>query len=598
MLGRPLGIDHGLERLVLDADRGGRASRLLRLLGRDDRHRLAEVADAVAGEHRLVGELEPVRLPAGDVVVREHGVHARQRERLGDVDLEDPRVRVRAADRAAPEHPGRVEVARVGELAGDLRDRVGATGRRRADRGGSCRVAVLIAGSLVNRVEDLLVPGAAAEVPGERLADLVVARIGHAAEEVGRGDDEPRRAEAALHRARLGERALHRMELAVARETLDRDDVVAVRLGGEHETRADELAVEEHGARAALALLAGVLRAGELEAVAQRREQALARPGVGLAPLAVDGERRPSCEAPLERARREDAERMATVGGRAANVVDRARRLGDRLGKLRDVVERAGDEPDDGSSRAERRAQLAALAVDRDGERADRDDHRVPRPDLHEGLPSAARTDVGGDDQLVVGAARSASTPTRNSTSAMRREPRTLATSISAPSTRSGGSASPAGDAVPRLPPIVPRLRICGEPTVRDASASAGSSSRELAESPPCRSARRRVAASRSRATSREARPPRSGSRSVVGSLAVEVERDHDVRAALDRQRRIRALRLQLERLVERARSEDVHGDVLALLAHVRHDRAPPARRAACARSAVDTSTRTTIVIT
>ena len=53
-----------------------------------------------------------------------------------------------------------------------------------------------------------------------------------------------------------------------------------------------------------------------------------------------------------------------------------------------------------------------------------------------------------------------------------------LATSTSASSTRSGGSESPAGDAVPRLPPIVPRLRICGEPTVREASASAGKSER------------------------------------------------------------------------------------------------------------------------
>ena len=33
------------------------------------------------------------------------------------------------------------------------------------------------------------------------------------------------------------------------------------------------------------------------------------------------------------------------------------------------------------------------------------------------------------------------------------------------------------GEAVPRLPPIVPRLRICGPPTVREASASASSGS-------------------------------------------------------------------------------------------------------------------------
>ncbi len=66
--------------------------------------------------------------------------------------------------------------------------------------------------------------------------------------------------------------------------------------------------------------------------------------------------------------------------------------------------------------------------------------------------------------------------PTRNSPSGTRRTPRTLASSTSASSITSGGSASPAGEAVPRLPPIVPRLRICGEPTVRDASASAGRS--------------------------------------------------------------------------------------------------------------------------
>ena len=49
--------------------------------------------------------------------------------------------------------------------------------------------------------------------------------------------------------------------------------------------------------------------------------------------------------------------------------------------------------------------------------------------------------------------------------------------STSAPLAYSGGSASPAGDEDPRFPPIVPRLRICGEPTVRDAIASPGSDS-------------------------------------------------------------------------------------------------------------------------
>src|SRR5215469_4028890 len=58
-----------------------------------------------------------------------------------------------------------------------------------------------------------------------------------------------------------------------------------------------------------------------------------------------------------------------------------------------------------------------------------------------------------------------------------RRVPLVEAISTSAPPASSGGRASPAGDAVPRLPPTVPRLRICGEPTVREAAASPGSRS-------------------------------------------------------------------------------------------------------------------------
>ena len=126
LLGRALGIAHRLERLVVDADSLGGAPRLLRVVGGDDRHRLAVVADAVDREHGLVGELEAVRLLAGDVGVREDGVHARHRERLGEVDARDCRVRVRAAERVAPEHPRRIEVARVEELAFHLRDAVGA----------------------------------------------------------------------------------------------------------------------------------------------------------------------------------------------------------------------------------------------------------------------------------------------------------------------------------------------------------------------------------------------------------------------------------------------------------------------------------------
>ena len=126
---------------------------------------------------------------------------------------------------------------------------------------------------------------------------------GLALEQVGHGDDEPGRAEAALDGAGLDERLLHRVQAAVAGEALDRDDLVTVGLGGEDEARAHELAVEHDRARAALALLAGVLRAGQLERVAQERQQALAAADVGLAALPVDGQLDPHATRHRSRAR-------------------------------------------------------------------------------------------------------------------------------------------------------------------------------------------------------------------------------------------------------------------------------------------------------
>src|SRR5262249_17469872 len=137
-------------------------------------------------------------------------------------------------------------------------------------------------------VEDLLVAGAAAEIPRQRLADLVVGRIRRPAEERRGRDDEPGGAEAALHGAGLDERVLHRMEVAVGAEPFHGDGVWPVRLRGGDEAWAGELAVEEHRARPALALLTGVLRAGQAEPLAERVEEALARPDVGVLALAVD----------------------------------------------------------------------------------------------------------------------------------------------------------------------------------------------------------------------------------------------------------------------------------------------------------------------
>src|SRR4029450_4509921 len=91
-------------------------------------------------------------------------------------------------------------------------------------------------------VEDLRVPGAATKVPGKRLAELVLAGRRVVLEQVGGRTAPARRAEAALHGTGLRERLLHGVQLALPREALDRDDVVAVGLRSEDEARAGGVA--------------------------------------------------------------------------------------------------------------------------------------------------------------------------------------------------------------------------------------------------------------------------------------------------------------------------------------------------------------------
>ena len=335
-------VHERLEHLVVDPDQRGGAARRLGVVRRDDRDRLALVADASLRQHRLVRQLEPVCLPARHVLVRLDRVHARERQRLGEVDRADARVRVRAPQRRAPEHPVGPQVGGVGELAPYLERAVGtadaladaAPGERRT-RGQTpesgtlrgltpfrvmpVRVALPRRGR-PDRVEDLLVAGAAAEVARERLADLGLGRAGVAREQFVGGDDQPGCAEPALHGAGGQERLLDRVELLVAgREPLDRHDARAplAPAPAEHEAGAHERAVEVDRARAALALLAGVLRSRQAHALAQHVEQALPLPdAVDLAALAVDRALEPhrrrslAARAQIERAAREHAQRV------------------------------------------------------------------------------------------------------------------------------------------------------------------------------------------------------------------------------------------------------------------------------------------------
>ena len=82
-------------------------------------------------------------------------------------------------------------------------------------------------GHLLHGGEDPAVAGAAADVAGELLPDLDLGRLGVAVEQVVGGDDQARRAEAALHGTGLDERPLHVARRAGLGEPLDRDDRLA-----------------------------------------------------------------------------------------------------------------------------------------------------------------------------------------------------------------------------------------------------------------------------------------------------------------------------------------------------------------------------------
>src|SRR2546423_1663270 len=75
---------------------------------------------------------------------------------------------------------------------------------------------------------------AAAEVALQRGAALLLARVGVAVEQVGGGHDHARRAVAALEAVVGPEGLLHRMQRVLAAEPLDRGDLRAVGLDGEH----------------------------------------------------------------------------------------------------------------------------------------------------------------------------------------------------------------------------------------------------------------------------------------------------------------------------------------------------------------------------
>src|SRR4029077_8840932 len=90
------------------------------------------------------------------------------------------------------------------------------------------RVGAQLLGRVLDGFDDVDIAGAAAEIAGDRLADLRLARIGVLLQEGVAGQHHAGRAVAALEAMLLPEAFLDRMELAVLGEPFDGHHLAAV----------------------------------------------------------------------------------------------------------------------------------------------------------------------------------------------------------------------------------------------------------------------------------------------------------------------------------------------------------------------------------
>src|SRR5690348_7979801 len=143
----------------------------------------------------------------------------------------------------------------------------------------------------LDRLVDLDVAGAAAEVARQRLLDFVPGGAGVRGEQGLGGEQERRGAIAALRGAELREGVLQRVQLAAGGHPFDRPHAPSRASEAEHQAGEHRGRVDEDGTGAALAQFAPVLGAREAQVLPQHLEQRLVRREGDLDGLAVHVER-------------------------------------------------------------------------------------------------------------------------------------------------------------------------------------------------------------------------------------------------------------------------------------------------------------------
>src|SRR6267143_869662 len=145
-----------------------------------------------------------------------------------------------------------------------------------------------VLGGPLDRLHDVVIAGAPAQIAFQLMSDQLLGRLGIAFEHLVDRHDHAGRAEPALEPVLLPEPLLNRVELAVLRQPLDRHDVGAVRLDGEEGAGLDGLAVHDDRAGAALARVTADVRPGEADGLADVVDQEQAGLDFMAVALAVD----------------------------------------------------------------------------------------------------------------------------------------------------------------------------------------------------------------------------------------------------------------------------------------------------------------------
>jgi len=124
----------------------------------------------------------------------------------------------------------------------------------------------------------LVIPGAAAQVPGEPVADTGLVGVRLAVKQCLGGDDEAGCADATLEGRLFKERLLQRMEVVAVGYAFNGGDFTAVDFNRKDATGVHNAAIEHDVTGAAVAVAAAFLGAGQLQFVAEDFQKGL--PGI------------------------------------------------------------------------------------------------------------------------------------------------------------------------------------------------------------------------------------------------------------------------------------------------------------------------------